>query len=135
MFQGFDQDALEAEPVSPDILPHDETEESLEHDEEEGGEEEPLGEPLGEETKARRDLKFEATSLRHLLTHLPKNPHCVSCQQAKMRQRYSYKGAFKRDMAQFGEIVTCDHVVAPAMRMQGMGGESMAYQSRISSQE
>jgi hypothetical protein len=74
MLQDFDQDALEAKPVSPDILPHDEIEESLEHDEEEGGEEEPLGEPLGEETKARRDLKFEATSLRHLLTHLPKNP-------------------------------------------------------------
>ena len=26
-------------------------------------------------------------------------------------------------MAKFGDIVTCDHVVAPAMRMQGMGGE------------
>ena len=52
MLQSFDQDALEAEPVSLDILPHDEIEESLEHDEEEGVEEEPLGEPLGEETKA-----------------------------------------------------------------------------------
>ena len=79
--------------------------------------------PLGEETKARRDLKAEAISLRHLLTHLPKNPHCVSCQQAKMRQRYSHKSAFKREIGQFGEIITCDHVVSPAMRMQGLGGE------------
>ena len=121
MLQDFDQDAMEAEPVPLDLMPPDDG--LLEHDEREGGDEEPLGEPLGDETTARRDLKEEATSLRHLLTHLPKNPHCVSCQQAKMRQRYSFKGAFKRDMAQFGEIVTCDHVVAPAMRMQGMGGE------------
>ena len=35
----------------------------------------------------------------------------------------SHKGAFKREIDQFGEIVTCDHVVAPAMRMQGLGGE------------
>ena len=54
------------------------------------------------ETKGRRDLRVEATSIRHLLTHLPKNPHCVSCQQAKMRQRYSHKGAFKREIDQFG---------------------------------
>ena len=94
MLQDFDQDAMEAEPVPLDLLPPEEG--LLEHDEREGGDEEPLGEPLGDETTARRDLKAEATSLRHLLTHLPKNPHCVSCQQAKMRQRYSFKGAFKR---------------------------------------
>jgi hypothetical protein len=75
------------------------------------------------EARGRRDLKVEATSIRHLLTHLPKNPHCPSCQQAKMRQRYSHKGAFKREIDQFGEIITCDHVVSPGMRMQGLGGE------------
>ena len=80
----------------------------------------PLEEP---EAKGRRDLKLEASSLRHLLTHLPKNPHCPSCQQAKMRQRYSHKGAFKREIDKFGEIITCDHVVAKSMRMQGLGGE------------
>jgi hypothetical protein len=120
MLQGFDQDALEADPGSPELLLHDEVDAPLDPDEDEGKEEE----PLGEETKARRDFKAEATSLRHLLTHLPKNPHCVSCQQAKMRQRYSHKSAFKREISQFGEIITCDHVVAPAMRMQGLGGEA-----------
>ncbi len=48
------------------------------------------------DSKGRIDLKAEATSLRHLLTHLPKNSHCVFCQQAKMRQRYSHKRAVKR---------------------------------------
>ncbi len=43
------------------------------------------------EPRSRRDLSAEATSLRHLRTHLPKNPYCVSCQQAKMRQRYSHR--------------------------------------------
>ena len=33
---------------------------------------------------ARRDLKAEAKSLKHLMTHMPKNPHCSSCQRAKM---------------------------------------------------
>ena len=40
-----------------------------------------------------------------------------------MRQRYSHRRAFKREIDQFGEIVTCDHVVSPSMRMQGLGGE------------
>ena len=40
-----------------------------------------------------------------------------------MRQRYSHKGAFKREISHFGEIITCDHVVSPSMRMQGLGGE------------
>ena len=71
----------------------------------------------------RKNLREEATSIQHLLTHLPKNPYCMSCQQAKMRQRYSHRGAFKRELDQFGEIITCDHVVTPSMRMQGLGGE------------
>ena len=29
------------------------------------------------------DLKREALSVKHLMIHLPKNPHCVSCQRAK----------------------------------------------------
>ena len=40
-------------------------------------------EPIAPEAKMRRDLRAEAKSLRHLLTHLPKNPYCVHCQQAK----------------------------------------------------
>ena len=34
-------------------------------------------EPLAPEATMRRDLRAEATSLRHLLTHLPKNPYCI----------------------------------------------------------
>ena len=34
-----------------------------------------------------RDLKAEAKSLKHLMTHEPKNPHCAACQQAKMQAK------------------------------------------------
>ena len=34
-----------------------------------------------------RDLKKEAKSLQHLLTHYPKNPRCDACTRARMRQR------------------------------------------------
>ena len=34
-----------------------------------------------------RDLKAEAVSLRHLMTHMPKNPWCPACQRAKMQRR------------------------------------------------
>jgi hypothetical protein len=32
----------------------------------------------------KRDLKAEAKSIEHTLTHLPKNPHCSVCTRAKM---------------------------------------------------
>ena len=34
-----------------------------------------------------RDLVAEATSLHHLMTHMPKNPHCPSWQRAKMQRK------------------------------------------------
>jgi hypothetical protein len=37
-----------------------------------------------DEVDEKRDLKAEALTLKHMLTHLPKNPHCVVCQRAKM---------------------------------------------------
>ena len=35
----------------------------------------------------QRNLKLEAGSLSHLMTHTPKNPHCPACQQAKIRAK------------------------------------------------
>jgi hypothetical protein len=122
-----DEEPEEA-PAEPDDLKHHEDAElpaleGREDDELEPGlddlvdEDDHLDHPV-----ERRKLREEAASLLHLLTHLSKNPYCVSCQRAKMRQRYSHRGAFKREPDQFGEIITCDHVVTPSMRMQGLGG-------------
>ena len=35
------------------------------------------------------DAKTEATSLEHLMTHLPKNAHCSACQRAKMVKQHA----------------------------------------------
>ena len=47
----------------------------------EGGEDAPLG------LDGRRDLKTEAVSLEHMLTHTPFNAHCPSCLRGKMLRK------------------------------------------------
>ena len=46
--------------------------------------------------KMRRDLKADALSPRHLLTHKPKNPYCDSCVRGKMLNIKKFKGSFNR---------------------------------------
>ncbi len=36
--------------------------------------------------------KTEATSLWHLLTHIPKNSHCPTCQRCKLMNRHHRRG-------------------------------------------
>ncbi len=90
MLEDFDQDALEAAPKEEDPKEPEPMvegpEEAPDMVQEEYEAEDEIEPPLAE-GRERRDLKAEATSVRHLLTHLPKNPYCVSCQHAKMRQR------------------------------------------------
>ena len=75
------------------------------------------------ESKAKRDLRELATKVDHLSTHVPKNPYCLACQESKMKQKYAHRGAFQRDLSSWGDIVTCDHLVSPSLKMQGLGGE------------
>ena len=54
------------------------------------GQELPPPEPEGDDEVAerrRRNLRIEARSLTHLLTHLPKNPYCDACTRGKMRNK------------------------------------------------
>ena len=85
----------------------------------------PVADPLTPEpeSKAKRDLRELATKVDHLSTHLPKNPYCLACQESKMKQKYTHRGAFQRDLSSWGDIVTCDHLVSPSLKMQGLGGE------------
>ena len=34
-----------------------------------------------------QQLRIEAKSLRHLMTHKPRNPFCAACQRAKMQSK------------------------------------------------
>ena len=70
-----------------DDLDDNKKDEPLEGREDEGQED--PGEGKLEEPKAvdspaeRKNLRDEASSLQHLLTHLPKNPYCMSCHTPK----------------------------------------------------
>ena len=48
-----------------------------------GGDRRTPSDPPAPQPRAR-DLKEEAKSIRHLMTHLPKNPYCDACQRAKI---------------------------------------------------
>ena len=71
-----------------------------------------------EESEEDRTLRAEATSLKHLMTHLPSNPYCRACQVAKMKRKHMRardKLALKMRSDQpevFGEKVSADHQIA-----------------------
>ncbi|CAE7620794.1 JNK, partial [Symbiodinium sp. CCMP2592] len=75
-----------------------------------------------------RDLKDEAKSIRHLMTHLPKNPYCDACQRAKMENVKSFRQDSPRDKGfeKFGEHVTIDTMVLHGLGNRGNNGETDA---------
>ena len=85
------------------------------------------GEEIGVEPGSEiRDLKAEAISVSHLMTHFPKNPHCTACQRAKMTTapaRKTYRP--EPDPQVFGENVTADHVIIIESD-EGVDGERAA---------
>ena len=67
----------------------------------------------GESRVAKRGtLQREAVSLNHKLTHRYKNPYCDSCIRAKMKHFKTRRGAYKRELKKFGDLITFDAVDA-----------------------
>ena len=65
----------------------------------------------GESRVAKRGaLKREANSLNHKLTHRYKHPYCDSCIRAKMKHFKTRRGAYKRELKKFGDLITFDAV-------------------------
>ena len=65
----------------------------------------------GESRVAKRGTrKREANSLNHKLTHRYKNPYCDSCIRAKMKHFKTRRGAYKRELKKFGDLITFDAV-------------------------
>ena len=60
-----------------------------------------------------RDLRLEANSLQHLLTHKPKNLYCPICQVANAQQRRHLRGPMSgiHGAEQFGDYITADDSV------------------------
>ena len=80
--------------------PHEE-----EYDEDDIDVDDPDG---GVRLSKRGTLKHEARTLEHLLTHRYKNPYCNSCVRAKMKHHKTYRGAFRRKLTKFGDLITFD---------------------------
>ena len=72
----------------------------------------------------------EAGTTQHLLTHYPKNIHCVACRQAKVTNVRFTRRAKPREVkegdAKFGRRVTADTIVLRNLKDRGIGGETNA---------
>ena len=91
---------------------------ALEHDEDEVE----LDDGEGVPRKAKvGTLKAEANTLSHLCTHRYRNPYCESCIRAKMRHFKTRRGAFKRKIEQWGDLMTFDFVDVRDAKDRGVG--------------
>lgn len=59
-------------------------------------------------------MKEEAKSIRHMPTHVPKNPFCDVCQRAKMFKPPSKTvgGSTQVEAQRFGDHIAADFIVA-----------------------
>mgnify|MGYP002811301769 CR=1 FL=1 len=88
--------------------------------------------PIVENERLERFRKSEATSLRHLMTHHPKNQYCPICIRAKV-QRSPHKRKIYRKFwkgkpmpLKFGDQITADHLIANSDRSMGVTGDRAA---------
>ena len=68
----------------------------------------------------RGTLKAEAKTIQRLLTHRYKNPYCELCIRAKKRHFKTQRGAFKRKLEAFGDLVTFGFIDTQRIMDQGI---------------
>ena len=75
-----------------------------------------------------KELKEEAKSVRHMLTHIPKNPFCDICTRAKMFKPPSRAvgGSTKVKAEKFGDHITADFIVTRDEDELGIDDEKSA---------
>ena len=78
-----------------------------------------------EELNPRRNLREEAISMIHLLTHKPFNIHCDACNIGEMHRAKKFAGSFQASRQPTGwlDLVTADHLVAKNGSMEGITGD------------
>ena len=69
-------------------------------------------------------LKAEAKTISHLLTHRYRNPYCQSCVRAKMKHFRTQRGAFKRVLKKWGDLITFDFADLERTNYMGIPEES-----------
>lgn len=72
----------------------------------------------------RGTLKAQARKIGHLLTHRCKKPCCESCVRSKVKHRKTHRGAFKRKLKKFGDLVTFDFVDTEKTKRHGIFDET-----------
>ena len=80
------------------------------------------------DTAAKDKLVAEATSIRHMMTHRPKNPMCEICLRAKaFKSQARRKGpAHRQAITEFGDIICADHFIVHREADMGVDGERCA---------
>ena len=71
-------------------------------------------------------LKAEAKTLSHLCTHRYRNPYCEACIRAKMKHYRTVRGAFKRELTSWGDLVTFDFLDMRGAADMGLGNDNEA---------
>ena len=81
--------------------------------------------PPEKRDKGEAALRAEATTLRHLMTHTPKNPFCSTCNKAKMHKptKRSKGGSETVEVEKFGDHITCDHLVTRSLEEESIDGD------------
>ena len=73
-------------------------------------------------------LREEARTLRHMMTHTPKNPFCETCKCAKMYKptKRSKGESLTVESNKFGDHITGDHLVTRDANEQSIDGDRVA---------
>ena len=85
----------------------------------------PDGSIAAKERKGAEQLRAEATSVAHQLSHFPKNPFCEVCIKAKMFKPPSRRTGGSRQVKaeKFGDHLTADFLITRGEEEHGMDGE------------
>ena len=70
-------------------------------------------------------LKAEAKTLAHLCTHRYRNPYCEACIRARMKHYRTVRGAFKRKLEAWGDLITFDFLDMRRAADMGIGNDEM----------
>ena len=79
-----------------------------------------------EDQGATEKMKLEAASVRHAMTHRPKNPWCWVCMRSKMISKYALRckdGVKSIQPEYFGHLLCADHIIIGKSDDAGLAGE------------
>ena len=110
LFGDDDEDEVDAESMEVNVSKHN------------------IEEPIPKGVEGRLNLENQSLSVSHLMTHLPKNPHCAACQRAKREfkpARRKPPDKVPEEKKKFGRLVTMDHLICRGDSDKGIDQETV----------